>query len=208
MSDKQDYENIIGLLVHSYNNYLAGIIGFSEIALLECQQEEVKERLELGISSGREAVDFGRQLLSSIGRIQVKRQSVDLALLLKKLCDEMSCEFDNQLKQKENLINTEKQWLYYNLTLIVQFCYDFSPDCNVVIKLEKVDHCFVINFKPSQLHLSKEQSEKLFDPFYSSRTLLGKKELGLAVVKGFISQMKGNLQWSDNNGFVIHFPIA
>ncbi|MDH5434928.1 MAG: hypothetical protein OEY19_13375, partial [Gammaproteobacteria bacterium] len=55
------YEDTIGLLVHSYNNYLSGLIGFTELAILESRQDEVTEKLEVALESGVDAVTFGKQ---------------------------------------------------------------------------------------------------------------------------------------------------
>ena len=58
-SKQQQAEDTIGLLVHSYNNYLSGVLGFTELALMECNQEVVKERLSLAMDSGNDAVING-----------------------------------------------------------------------------------------------------------------------------------------------------
>ena len=47
MNDNKDKkaisnDDLMGLIVHSYNNYLAGIMGYAELALLECDNNDVQ----------------------------------------------------------------------------------------------------------------------------------------------------------------------
>ncbi len=47
----------------------------------------------------------------------------------------------------------------------------------------------------------------LFEPYYSSRNLMGSKDIGLAKAKGFLSQTKVSLDWENGKGFVLEIPF-
>jgi|GEM_PF-2206751 len=209
-------EDTLGLLVHSYNNYLSGLMGFSELALLECQQDVVKERLGMALESGYDAVTFGKQLLSSIGRLQVALKPVCLNKILKQLSndpDKLTINFIDLNEKDECLIKTDQKWFLYCLQSLLIFCDDFSKlkatnavDSNKVsLTVSESKELLEITLFAG-FQFEPEQIECLFNPFYTSRTLLGKKDVGLAMLKGFIQQMKGNIEWQNGKGFLLTLP--
>jgi len=60
--------------------------------------------------------------------------------------------------------------------------------------------------------LPNVKTEKLFDPFFSTRQNSGGTGLGLAIVKMFVDKYKGSIQPMNNQDggatFIINFPIA
>lgn len=209
-ANQQETQETIGLLVHSYNNYLSGLMGFTELALLECEQDVVKERLNLALDSGKEAVIFGKQLLSSIGRLQVKMVPVDLKTLLNELVaqsPDLKLINSKSVSQSELFIKTNKDWFLYCLNALVEFCQDYSKDKSITIKLSSSKDAVSIQVL-SKVQLNTEQQTKLFTPFYSSRTLLGKKDIGLAMINGFVAQMGGELIWTNQDGFLFSLVKA
>jgi len=221
MKKNQDYlehEDIIGLMVHGYNNYLSGIMGFTELALLDCEQNETSERLQSTLVSTNGAVTFGKQLLSSIGRLQVSRQELALLSLVQSLCQKQDCQL---LVDKEfaAVVSTNRQWFESCLTDLIQFCRDYSKTKKAVGTEQKSSEQAEISLSLfceedkiklrlliDNLQLSDEQQTHLFEPFYSSRTLLGQSGVGLAMVRGFMRQMKGDLVWLPDQGFEISLP--
>ncbi len=207
-SVEQQSQETLGLLVHSYNNYLSGLMGFTELALLECNQDIVKERLNLAMDSGKDAVIFGKQLLSSISRLQVKFIPVDLKVLIAELgkkSDFLTVNEDEFDPQMTWLINTDKNWFVFCLNYLIEFCQDYSKDKNIIINLSDASSFYLIQVQ-SKFKLEEEQQKMLFSPFYSSRVLLGKKDIGLAMFKGFILQMGGTINWNEQQGFLIEIP--
>ena len=60
--------------------------------------------------------------------------------------------------------------------------------------------------------LPKEDTEKIFDPFFSTRSNDEGMGLGLAIVKRYIDQYKGNITATNNDEggarFIIRFPLS
>jgi K+-sensing histidine kinase KdpD len=204
-------EDTIGLLVHSYNNYLSGLMGFTELALMECEQPVVKERLDMSLDSGKEAVVFGKQLLSSISRLQVGLKPVCFAQIVEQLAKEDIVLADHISSMDEIFIKTDLNWFLYCLKSIIIFSRDYAKqlklDSNKVELSANQDSDTVEITISSKLNFSEEEVRQLFNPFYTSRTLLGQKDVGLSMVKGFVTQMKGNIKWQANKGFVMTLPL-
>lgn len=201
-------QDLLGLIVHSYNNFLSGTIGFSELAKMESGDQNVQEKLDLVINSGEDAVDFGRQILASIGRLQVEFKPVDFLALLKQLCDEYSIELNDKLTTKDYCVLSDQQWLMRSLKEVFEFLKNMDDEPNLHCSVESNDNKIVVILSVDDLLLNVSDTEKLFHPFFSSRKLLGNKNMGLAYVQGFIAQMNGDISWDNELGFVIALPVA
>ena len=76
---------LAGGIAHDFNNILWGIIGFTEMSLLQAPEgSSLEENLNLVLSAGHRAKDLVRQILA-FSRIQEhEKQPVDLRLLFKR----------------------------------------------------------------------------------------------------------------------------
>ena len=202
MSKSTD-EDTIGLVVHSYNNFLAGMMGFTELSLLEVEQDDLKERLELVLSSGKEAVVFGKQLLSLTSRLQVAMKPVEVMAIIKEITNADNIELVKEFEDQSVTVKSDAQWLWYCLETLCQFCKKLSQSDSMAMTVKLDGDQLIIELNDKALELSQEQSEKIFEPFYSSRHMFGTKDVGLGFIRGFISQMKGEMIWDDERGFVM-----
>ncbi len=213
MKDKFFSSDEIGLLVHSYNNYLSGIMGYSELALLECEDEDVKARIESGLISGREAVDFGLQLLSCVSRAKTQSKIYSVNQLLRPFIQSNDLVLDDKQTVPAK-IKVDSTWFLKCLQMLVNFVTKMqSKDANgktnfphLILTVDK--QSLVMQLTGEGIQLLPEQEKLLFQPFYSSRHLTGDKSLGLAVVEGFILQMSGSIEWHNEQGFEITLPLA
>ncbi|MET1253633.1 sensor histidine kinase [Aliikangiella maris] len=202
-----NFEDITGLIVHAYNNFLSGMMGFTELALLDCPQQNLKAQLEASLESGNQGVHFGKQLLSSIGRLQVNLAPRNLIELLVQFANEKHIEFQNQIGEQSCLITTEAEWFNYCLNVLYEFCDNLSTEKTLAVKIILQDARAIVTFYSPSVDLTEVQQQQLFLPFYSSRYIQGTKDVGLAVVKGFLEQMNGEIEWQDKKGFIIKIPI-
>jgi len=204
-------QDTIGLLVHSYNNFLAGMMGFTELSLMEVEQEDVRERLELVLTSGKEAVTFGKQLLSLTSRLQVILKPVHLLSILEEVASGNHVEFINEGLASDTQVKSDAQWFWHCIESLCQFSRQFifdKEDKELKLKISLVNDKLEINLFGNSLKLNEEQAERIFEPFYSSRHLLGGKDVGIGYIKGFVLQMKGDMTWSEEKGFVIELPLV
>lgn len=214
MLDKSE-QDTIGLLVHSYNNFLAGMMGFTELSLMEAEQEDVRERLELVLASGNEAVVFGKQLLSLTSRLQVTLKPIHLLNIIQEVASGNNVEIINEGVEQNTKVNSDTQWLWHCLESLFQFCKQYSemnletgvnPELAFRIGVDQETVSISLNGKG--LNFSEEQAENIFEPFYSSRHILGSKDVGVAYIRGFIIQMNGDMRLDREKGFVIEVPLT
>ncbi len=208
-SDKHKQDDLLGLIVHSYNNYLAGSMGYSELALLECDDinatNGIAERINNSLDSGRQAVHFGQSILASLGRLQVaikpcKLQSV--FQLLEEDLIEKKIIIDTCLND-DVVININLPWFKECLVDLLDFILFYSDQSPIIIKIHLLQEQQKVEIEliNSEINLTEIEQVNLFIPYYSSRNMLGTKDLGLAKAKGFFEQMKIDLQWNNGRGF-------
>ena len=222
-------DDFTGLLIHSYNNHLSSMMGFAELALLECEDEKVGERLNKSLESGISAVHFGKSILASIGRLQVTRSAINFNQWLTSFIESMQSDFEENELVIENLVSddidifTEYAWFSECCIDLVRFLLAFDANANLTFnsEVEEVEvesddgknqsdfeRRVIININSEQVELDENQQEWLFTPFYSSRLLLGEKDIGLAKVKGFFEQAGASIEWDNDVGFTLEIPIS
>jgi len=220
-------DDFTGLLIHSYNNHLSSMMGYAELALLECQDEKVGERLNKSLESGISAVNFGKSILASIGRLQVSRSGVNFNAWRILFIESLQTDFEDNELVIENFVEdnveilTDFSWFTECCTDLILFLLAFDPRANLTFICEIEDNeiessnkhpsfeqKIIITINSKQVELDDSQQEWLFTPFYSSRFLLGEKDIGLAKAKGFFEQTGASLSWENETGFTIEVPVV
>ncbi len=204
-------EELLGLLVHSYNNHLAAMMGYTELALLDHCDDLLKERLDLILASGTDAVALGKNILAAIGRLQIPTTTVDLIPLFGELEKNSRVKLNIGSAIPElSQINTNPAWFIDCMQDLLDFVIEYSNASTVFIELSKLKkhQYFTVKIASNGIELTKDETSQLFEPFYSSRQLQGTKELGLAKTKGFFGQMRTTLEWRNDIGFVLQLPLC
>ncbi len=214
IDDEVGEEDIIGLIVHAYNNHLAAIAGFNEIALLHNNQEKTEELLELSLNSTKQASYLGQSLLASISRLQFELESVSIGELVNQLTTlypavDLSVTCDNSYK-----INSHTEWLIDCFNELIEFLNRLAmvqqQDSEIKITGQlnpsKVRIELLVSSKVSSLE--KQHHCNLFNLYYSSKKMFGAAGVGLAKVKGFFKQTNATVEWRDGQGFKITLPTT
>jgi len=81
----EELQDLLGLIVHSYNNYLTGIMGHTELAQLEDCDNRHQFAFEQVLESSNGAVALGKDLLAVIGRSLLSIQSFSMLNLLQQI---------------------------------------------------------------------------------------------------------------------------
>jgi len=208
-NNSSNIDNFLGLLVHSYNNHLAAMMGFTEIALLECKQKSMRDKLNTVVSSGIEAVDLGNDILASIGRLQIKMSQIEIECLVEEIRTIKNASLSHSVNlEPKPTIQTNLIWFKDCIGDLVEFVNSYAKqaDTKIFIELKSENKVVEIRIK-SDIELTDVESQNLFQPFYSSRQLLDTKDLGLARAKGFFGQMHSTLCWKNNQGFFLQIPM-
>ncbi|MBU1053986.1 MAG: PAS domain S-box protein [Proteobacteria bacterium] len=235
MQKMESIGRLAGGVAHDFNNILSGIIGFSELMLLDISKDDpLKERIELILGLGEKAVSLTQQLLAFsrkqmliIKDININNVVTDMARMLKRIIGE---DIKLELKHSKTIRNAlcdQGQMEQVLLNLAVN-SRDAMPDGGVLTietaeivlnedninKLEDVNpgEYVKLTISDTGCGMSSSVLENIFEPFYTTKELGKGTGLGLATVYGIIKQHNGYIDVTSriNGGsvFNIYLPVS
>ncbi|NQD37751.1 HAMP domain-containing histidine kinase [Permianibacter sp. IMCC34836] len=196
---------LLGGVVHSFNNYLSAMMGFSELALLDVDATHpAYGQLQTVLDSGQQAVQFTRELLASAGRAVLSVKTFSLPQWLRSQLERHGIPLSAQ--DIDCAIGTDPDWLAHGLDLAVNFLREGEPS---VITAEfsvcslhgqaaaalalAAGRYGVLMLRDRGRGLDSKHLLPLFKPYYSSKAVRGRKGLGMAPLKGVARQIGGNV---------------
>jgi PAS domain S-box-containing protein len=205
---------LAGGIAHDFNNLLQTIMGYSDLILLQYEDDNKnqKELKEIQKASKR-AASLTRQLLAFSRKQTIQPQMMDLNLLIddmtemiKRLIGE-DVEFSTIMESKLRSIEADHghiEQVIMNLTLNARDAMENGG--KLIIKTENINleekDCkntpfarpgdFVcLSVEDTGSGITEETMEHMFEPFFSTKGKWEGTGLGLSTVYGIIEQHKG-----------------
>lgn len=228
---------LAGGISHDFNNILASILGYTELAMLQPSATDGKlsQYLQQVMDSGESAKELVSQMLVfSRGGIQ-QTQNVQLMSVVKSTLSMMgkllpsSIEIDMIDSEKDYTININLVQLQQ---IIMNLCINARDSMSgakgkISLRLEKQhiqdsicascsriikDEFVVLSIKDTGTGMPKENLESIFQPFYSTKDECKGTGMGLSVVHGIVHDYDGHILVKSipGNGteFSLLFPEA
>jgi two-component system, cell cycle sensor histidine kinase and response regulator CckA len=224
----RQYGKLAGGIAHDLNTILTTIYGYSEMAL-----ETVDETSEAGqdIRNIIVAADRARELtgrLMDLGRPSVnERQTVRVSDIIKETVSLIrpsiphGTEVAENITSPEILVSADRLQLFRVFTNLAVNALQAmeSAGGRLTITLEKANvgvgkkpgagEYALIRFADTGPGMDNETADKMFDPFFTSRSKNNGTGLGLSLVYDVIQDLDGDINVSTgmNNGTVIEILI-
>ena len=228
---------LAGGVAHDFNNLLTGIIGFSELALMDIDNKDtVAANIQEVVETGHRATKLTQQLLMFSRHQPPQKQLVclnevitDLDRMLRQLIKpdiDLSITMEPELKEIEADTNQIEQ-VIINLGINAS---DAMPDGgrlriateNVIIGPDNYMTEVDDNFKPGTyiclsvedtgVGMDTETQKQIFEPFFTTKDVGKGTGLGLSVVYGIVKSHRGmcHVYSEPDHGtvFRIYFPVA
>ncbi len=199
-----DRAELLGNIVHSFNNYLSGMMGFAELALLDLDRTHAAfGQIQTVLDSGEQAVHFTRDLLASAARAVIVRKPQALLAWLQQTLDAQAITLRSH--EPELVVEFDAELLGHGLNLAIEFLREdnstgIGADLSVVTLTNPVaaaelgvgvGRYAVISLSDRGAGLDEKQLPLLLTPYFSSKVVRGRKGLGLAPLDGLIHQHGG-----------------
>ncbi len=225
---------LAGGVAHDFNNMLAAVQGFAELAKTGIEEKNnVKSEIDEIIKASKKARDLTQQLLA-FARIQpLNMKKININAIINDFTGMLSrtlrenIVIQNNLCEKSCLIEGDPiqiEQILLNLALNSQDAMPYGGTIIIETKIVTVDENFVDKFEniiPGQyilISISDSGSgvdsgiiDKIFDPFYTTKDIGKGTGLGLSTVYGIVKQHKGmiHLYSEKDNGaiFKIYLPV-
>ena len=223
-----------GGIAHDFNNYLASIVAHTELADLAMAEDD-PARLDLRevLASSSRAADLTRQILVFSRKQVVERHTLDLndvvhgiERMLVRLIGE-SLQLDVHYSATPVLVHADHGQMEQVIVNLVANARDAMPDGGTVtVKIARtalmVGDAHAPDAQPgtySQLTVSDEGTgipvellDRVFDPFFSTKSRGHGTGMGLAIAFSIIEQSGGNLSVDSTPGvgstFAVEMPLA
>jgi signal transduction histidine kinase len=180
---------------------------------------EVRELLGDIISDGRRASDVVRGIRGMVKKEQIARRSVDLNEVVTDAvrmasADALlhSCQLETSLAANLPAVDGDPVQLQQVLLNLVINAFDAMRDtpvsnCRVAIATQPIgDGTVHISVRDYGLGISKEMRERLFDPFFSTKSEgLG---MGLAIVRSIVQSHGGTITAENADGGGARFQFV
>lgn len=210
-------------VAHEINNPLTGILGFSQRLLRKCTDEGIVRDLNRIHGEAVRAARVVENLLTFARRKGPKKDYVQVNEVIEKALDlrmyelkTSSIQVTTELAPNLPPIMADFQQLQQVLLNIIvnaeQAMTEASGGGALRIRSSQEDDRVVVAFTDSGPGIPEENLQRLFEPFFSTKTGRGGTGLGLSVCHGIISEHNGKIYAESVEGegatFIVELPIV
>ncbi|MCG2822479.1 MAG: response regulator [Desulfobulbaceae bacterium] len=225
---------LAGGIAHDFNNILAAVVGYTELAMLDLQQDlPVYAKLEEVTRAGKRARDLVAQILTFSRHSEAKREPLELRSIVKEAMKLLRASLPSTVEMKQE-ISDQPCWALADPVQIHQvlmnLCINASQAMRgrgglLVITLapEEIDESRAAlnpDLRPGvYVHLGvrdtgqgmgQEVVGRIFEPFFTTKQSGEGTGMGLAVVHGIVKSHHGAIEVASQPGqgtvFDLYFP--
>ena len=220
---------LAGGIAHDFNNILAGIIGYTELALMDVVDlPSTKKMLDRVMEASGRAADLVKQILSFSGNQKGDPKPVSPMTITKEVLKLIRATLPSTIEIKPFL--DSKSYVLADATNIHQVLMNLCTNAayamkqtggvltarlqnvtlehrDVVLHKDVTPGAFVkISIEDTGSGMNEEVRNKVFDPFFTTKKPGEGTGMGLAAVHGIISELGGfvTLESELNQGTAIH----
>ena len=211
-------------IAHEYNNLLAAIIGFSSfLKSMINPSNENYSYLKIIENNANKASTLTNQLLSFAGTNYFRQSQININKIIKLNVELFQKTIQSQVFIKLNLyprdilIHWDENQIHQ---IIINTILNAKEAVEEAIKNGEIKEGIIeitTNVENSKIiyritdngiGISPEKTEKIFEPYYTTKEIDRHTGLGLSVTQGILRNMNGNISLIDNKKttFVIEMP--
>lgn len=208
-------------VAHEINNPLTGIIGFSDRLLRKCNDEKLTVDIKRIHSEAQRAAKVVQNLLTFARQREPHKGSVDINEIITEALELREYELrQNGIKVVTHLADLPGYWAdYYQLeqvfvNLIInaeQAMMNAGKGDKLIITTGEMDGYIVVTIADNGPGIKRQNLEKVFDPFFTTRGDCGGTGLGLSICHGIVQEHNGRITATSEPGqgttFTVSLPL-
>lgn len=227
---------LAGGIAHDFNNILTAILGYAALVKENCPPEsQMSSDVEQIIASGNRARELVRQMLTFSRQRPNEIQVIQTHFIIKEALKMLRASIPSTIEINQH-ISTERTTVFGDATKIHQVFMNLCTNAYhamrlkggvLDIRLEPVcllsPHPRLVGRLPAGEYvrltvtdtgngISLDVRERIFDPYFTTKNTEEGTGLGLAVVYGIVSEMKGDIEVRSEpdrgTTFEVYFPMA
>jgi len=211
-------------VAHEINNPLTGVIGYAQL-LMQRQDipEDIKKDLKVINDGGQRVAGIVSKMLTFARQHKPQRDYVSINDLIANTLALRAYELETHNIEVITHLDPELpgtiadggqlQQVFLNLIVNAETEMSLAHDKGrLSIKTEKIDNTIRISFKDDGLGIAKENMDKIFNPFFTTREVGQGTGLGLSMCHGIIAEHNGRIYAESKLGkgatFIVELPIV
>ncbi len=210
-------------IAHEINNPLTSVIGFAELLRKRDTPEDIKPELDIIRDSAQRVASIVKRLLIFARQQEPERKSLDINETIASTVAMRAYELDtNNIQVTMQLApdlpatiadSGQLQQVFLNIILNAETEMMLAHGKGtLVIKTEPIDNTIRVSFKDDGPGIPKENLERVFDPFFTTREVGDGTGLGLSVCHGIMAEHGGRIHAESELGkgatFIVELPIV
>jgi len=210
-------------VAHEINNPLTGVIGFSHLMLSRDIPDDMKQDLQVIHSEAQRVAKIVENLLVFAHQRKTGREYLAINDIITRVLELRAYEMKvNNIEVETQLtpdlpatIADAGQLQQVFLNIILNAEYFMTKGHNkgkLLVKTERIDGKIRASFTDDGAGISKENLDKIFNPFFTTKEVGKGTGLGLSICHGIITQHQGRIYAESELGkgatFVIELPIV
>jgi len=223
--------NFLARMSHELRTPLNAIIGYSEMLAEDAEEaglEDFESDLNKITGSGKFLLELINDILDlskvEAGKMQLYLETFDLGELVDEvktimtpLVEKNNNRFEIETLYKENKELTSdkiklRQILFNLLSNSAKFTAEGTVTLTILEETGHTGNSVTFQVKDNGIGMSKEQLEKIFNPFDQAETSTSKDYggtgLGLAITKSFVEMMGGGIEVESKEKWGSHFKVT
>jgi len=224
---------LAGGIAHDFNNLLVPILGYAEMGMMETdpdnnlhtQFKHIQEAGSRAANLTRQILAFSRQQMLELKTLDINQVIIEFQKMLQRLIGE-DIELTTKLEKNIHMIKADESQLEQVLlnlsinardampnggSLIIESANVTLAESNTVNSLELTPGSYIVlTVTDSGCGMDAETQQRIFEPFFTSKSRDKGTGLGLATVFGIIKQHNGSIQVTSKpdkgTTFRIYFP--
>ena len=228
---------LAGGIAHDFNNILTAIVGYSELILMNLDKEQdlnlVESHMQGVLQAAERAKELVQQVLTISRKREQKTQPVHIDLIIKEVIKLMRASLPTTIEIRHSLnpqcgaVMADPTQIHQVIMNICTNAYHAMREEGGILELNldpvEVDAELArahpqlhegsylrLNVKDTGHGMEPEVVERIFEPYFTTKTLNEGTGLGLAVVHGIISSIGGAIlvdsEINKGTAFHIYFP--
>lgn len=205
---------LAGGIAHDFNNLLVPILGFTELAIAGLPEESTaREDLTQVLRAGERGRDLAAQILAFSRQEEGERKPVRLAPIVKEVLKLLVAALPSTIEIRQNIapdtraVNADPTQMHQVLMNLSTNAEHAMPDGGVLeVSLDNVEldeeraatveglragFYVRLTVTDTGCGMDKDTSERVFDPFFTTRDLGEGTGMGLSVVHGIVKSHGG-----------------
>jgi PAS domain S-box-containing protein len=225
---------LAGGIAHDFNNILSGILGYAQLLEMNIDRpDRIKNNIKQIVKGSSRASELVQQILTFSRQADHKKQPLKFYLIIKEAVKFLRSSIPTTIEIIEQ-INTKKLVLA-DATQVHQVVMNLCTNayhamldtggtlsvslCDALVSAEEaVEH----NYRPGSYikleiqdtghGIDEKNSEKIFNPYFTTKNISKGTGLGLAVVEGIVKKHNGFIKVTSQLGsgtvFSVFFPVV